>query len=155
MMMMTTSVPPSAMMSPAVMSLSRLESFERQVDDILLRLRDSNVRLSLVAVSAARSSEAVLPRAMRAALPITDPVGILPDGAVCGLLLGARPSGPHGDNIVMDRFMQRLLNVLSFDGKSASLSAEVVHRWAGEVEDSRDLLKALDAMPLQLPSFAI
>lgn len=140
-------------------------TFEREVDQILVRLRDAHVRLTLVAITipqflpqtaALRHSSALsaLVDAMRMSVPLTDPVGVLAGGSVCALLLGARPPGGLGDIMVVERLIRRVVQALSFHDRMkvvdhGELIAEVAHCWAGEVDNAQDLIDGLDTVSIQ------
>jgi hypothetical protein len=142
-------------------------TFEREVDQILGRLRDAHIRLTLVAItvpqflpqsSALQQSSILtaLTEAVRMSVPLTDPVGLLAGGSVCALLLGARPPGGLGDIMVVERLMRRVLLALSFRGDVGdidhrALIAEAAHCWAGEVDNVQDLIDGLEPVVILSP----
>lgn len=137
---------------PAMPPQAAIGSFEHEIGQLLGRLRDANVRLTLVSI-ASRLPRDDLAASVQDATASTDPVGFLADGSVGALLLGARPSGPLGDAVVVSRFLQCLMRAPRLRGVSADQAAvqvEAVHRWAGEVDDAQDLIEALS--PVQITS---
>gem|GEM_PF-4376889 len=170
---MTANFPSLTGLPPAQSSMMSLpmkwRTFEREVDQILARLRDAHIRLTLVAItipqflpetSALKQSSALtaLVEAVRMSVPLTDPVGLLAGGSVCALLMGTRPPGGLGDIMVVERLMRRVFLALSFrDGMDhGGLITEAAHCWAGEVDNALDLIDGLEAISIQdIPALGI
>jgi len=154
----------ASLASSSVMPLSvEWRSFKSGVDQILSRLRDAHIRLTLVSIAVSDSfyqpsTAQTLLEATRVSLPVTDPVGLLANGNVCALLLGTRPPGGLGDIIVVERFIRRLLLALSFRSgliRDETLLVGAVHCWAGEIDDAQDLIDGLDLVSIQeIPAFS-
>ncbi len=125
-----------------------IDETQRQVET----LGASNVRLTLMAVSAPGLPAAVLESVVRAAAQPLDVVGPLGDGSLS--LLSLRSVGPEGGAGIEHRFLMKIQAILAPMARRRDIGTvrfRAVHRWACELADAHDLFDSLfDAPPIVL-----
>jgi hypothetical protein len=118
----------------------------------LSSLGASNVRLSLMSVSAPQVPAAVLADVVRSAAAASDVVGMLGDGSIG--VLSLRGLDKEDSDEIEERFIARLRLILQaemFGRDVGPVSFRAVHRWACELIEASDLVDSLfDAGPVVL-----
>jgi hypothetical protein len=123
-----------------------VDQFVCQLEQLLKRLRDLHLRISLARLPLAQDESEEGARAGRAIVEnLQDPcavVGMMPDGSVVAAFLG--PRGGVGDDEMSDRIRQRFGRALRLaDAESAASSLgglTVAHCWSDEVFDVPSLV---------------